>query len=163
MRTSTHKNRGVSLVEVVVGSAIILLAIGAITATFTLFLRSEFDNVNQVQAALLAEEGIEAIRSIRDAGYTTGILPLSTSTPYYLVWNSASSTWATSTSMSLVDGQFLRKVTFANVYRNATDDIAATGTYDSGTRLVTVRVSWAAPGGTTTRTLSTYIANLFSN
>lgn len=153
--------RGFSLVEALVGSAIALASIFVLTSSFSFYLRAEFENVSQIQAAFLAEEGQEAIRSMRDSGWTSQIAPLSTSVPFFLSWTGSS--WTTSSTYTLIDNQFERKVAISQVYRNASDDIATSGTLDPNTRKVVVSVAWRGPQGTTTRSISAYVTNLFSN
>ncbi len=162
MNSFSHK-KGASVVEALVGSAIILVALGAITLTFSFYLRTEVSNISDVQATLLAEEGIEAVRSMRDAGYSTSLATFSTSTALYLSFSTVTSKWSTTTLNSYVDGQFERKLNVSDVKRDGNDDIAASGTVDANTKLVTVTVSWRAQTGTTSRAISTYFTNLFSN
>ena len=61
-------------------------------------------------------------------------------------------------------GIFKRKVTIANVNRdNTTKDIVNSGgTPDSGTKLITVTVSWPEGGVIVTKTLQFYISDIFS-
>src|SRR3989344_5170826 len=50
-----------------------------------------------------------------------------------------------------------------DVYRHGGEDITESGTLDPDTKKVTVSVSWRAQSGTSTRSLSIYMTNMFNN
>jgi Tfp pilus assembly protein PilV len=158
-----YKNkRGMSLVEVVVGSTIILVAFLALLTTYNLYLKSTFNNSRIIQASLIAEEGIEATRLMRSSNWTSNIANLSNGVSYYFSWDG--SKWVSSTLNVYVDNSFERKFVLSPVYRDSNDKIASSGTLDASTKLVTVTVSWRDSGGaTSTRSLSTYLTNIFGN
>lgn len=153
--------RGVSLVEVVIGTAVLLLIFTGLIASYTLFVSSGFTTLRAIQAAYLLEEGIEAAGTLRDYGWTANIAPLSAGTPYYFSWQG--NRWITTSASSTIDNTFTRSVVFDPVYRDVSDNIAGSGTMDSGTKKVTVVVRWQNAATTTSRTLSTYLTNLFNN
>ena len=67
-----------------------------------------------------------------------------------------------STTPNTVD-IFTRTINITNVKRdNNTKDISTIGTEDSGTKLVTITVSWVEGGITISKTLSFYILDIFS-
>lgn len=161
-KIKTYATRGISLVEILVGTAVIVTAIVALLTTFTLFTKYSFDNQHNVQAALLLEEGIEGIKFMRDYGWTKYISPLNTGTTYYFVYNG--SLWlATTTVQSYIDGEFLRTFAVDTVYRDGNNDIAVSGTQDNNTKKITVSITYRAGHATTTTSASTYISNLFAN
>ena len=151
--------KGFSLVELLVGASIFSIFTIAIVAVFQSFLAHSFDSVEKVQASFLVEEGVEAVKSIRDRGWGDDILALSTDTDHYLVYES--NMWsATTVPQDLIDGTFERLVVLEEVYRDGNDDIDASGTDDPNTRKVIITVAWFAGSATTTQTLETYITNL---
>ncbi len=159
---------GFSLVEVIVGASIITVAIVAILNAYGYLIRAELSSTKLVKATYLLEEGVEAIRYLRDKGWTSNIASLSTSTNYYLYLSTANGTgdWQATTTKQIFDGSFVRTVTFGSVYRNTTllQEISATGTLDTNTRKITVTVSWPGiSGSTTTKRLSTYLTNMNNN
>ena len=87
-----------------------------------------------------------------------GILPLSNGVDYYLAFTGTS--WQATLTPTYV-GMFDRRIRLAEVYRDAEDDIAASGTLDPNTRLVSSTVSWLEHGATSTKVVSTYITNMF--
>lgn len=150
-------NLGFALVEVLVATAIIT---GSVIATINVAQKSiqiSRLSLHQAQATLLLEEGAEAVRSIRDTSWT-GISSLASGTSYYPTYTGI---WVLSPTSSTI-GSFTRTVTFTNVLRDSNGDIVSSGgTADTGTRQVTVSVSWSELGTTQTKSLSFYIANIF--
>ena len=159
--TNLAKNKGFGLIEIVIGSAIILSGILAIIASYTAYVQYALSNEKNVEAENLLEEGLEAMSLLRDKGWAVNISALSTTTTYYLSWNG--SYWATTASAQYVDGMFLRSINLGDVRRDGTDAIADSGTYDPNTRKITATVSFWQGHATTTQSISTYIANLYSN
>lgn len=152
--------QGIGLVEVVIGLAIVTAAVVALVLAYGIFLRSASSQGKAVKAEFLLEEGAEAVRSIRDSGWST-ISNLSTGTAYDISFNG--SLWEVATAGSPIDGEYYRTVVFENVYRDASDDIAVSGALDPLSRKLTVSVSWPSRSGTTTSSIETYIADIFIN
>lgn len=161
-----NRARGFGLVEIIVAVSLIVTGLVALMGTSALSHQVAGDATRELQAAFLLEEGVEAVKSLRDKSWQTYISPLVAGTGYYLSYVSIGSynKWVLTTPSSVIDGVFTRKVQIGNVYRDANDDIAASGTLDVNTKQVTVTVSWQGRGGVTkTKTVSTYMTNLFSN
>jgi len=155
------KQHGALLVEVLIGSAIIASVLVLLAGSLVRFNLLAVDNLRRTQAAFLASEGLEAVRSLRDTSWTEAVATLNPGTEYYLVW--ASDHWALDITPTLIDNRFDRTVSVAAVSRDANYDIAATGTLDPDLWLVTASVSWPTGRGTTTKQLSAYLTNLFDN
>jgi len=153
--------KGFGLVEIVISAAILSVSLLSISGFFQSINRASIETKAAVQGDYLLEEGVEAIKLLRDDDYTDNILKISTSTPHYFLWNGTK--WATTTTNTLVDGRYERKFTLADVKRDANSDIASMGTYDPDIKLATVSVSWNTPTGTTTRSIQTYVTNIFNN
>lgn len=112
------------------------------------------------QASFLLEEGAEAVRVYRDNNtWTNFTTNLTAGTNYYPSFSGG--TWTFSTTPSTV-GIFTRKIVVTAVNRDANSDIAVSGTNDTGTKLITVTVSWTENGTSYSKTLSFYIADIFS-
>lgn len=152
----THS--GFGLIEIIIGSAIFSLGVLAIVSSFNIYIRYALSNQYNIQTAYLLEEGIEVIRFFRDNGWSTYIAPLSTTTTYYLSF--ANGAWATTTTPLYIDGRFVRTITISDVHRNASDEIALSGTYDPYTKLITASVAYSDRSATTTKTMSAYISNI---
>lgn len=152
--------KGMSLVEVVIGGAIVTLLIGSLIASLNLFLNAETRNTAKIQSSFLTEEGLEAIRFLRDNSWTTNISPLLLDTPYYLSFDT---TWHITSTNVYIDSMFERSFLVEAVYRNGSDDISDSGILDPNTKKITVSVSWREGHGTTTKTMTAYLTNLFNN
>lgn len=155
------KNRGFGLIEIVIGSAILVAVVLAAGSAYTTYMKYAFANERNIQISYLLEEGLEAVTFLRDRGWTANIAPLSTATTYYLTWNG--SYWATTTSAQYIDGEFFRSINIADVRRDGNDQIAVSGTVDTNTKQVTATVSFRQNNATTTKSISTYIANIYNN
>lgn len=161
-RLSTRASHGFGLVEVVVGSAVLSVALLSISTFFQVTLRASRETEAAVQGSYLLEEGVEVVKLFRDMSYSGNLRNASTTTAHYFLWDG--SAWATSTVNTLINGKFDRTFTVADVARDANSDITAVGSYDPNIKMVTVSVSWWSPvAGTTTRSIQTYVTNIFDN
>lgn len=162
MNTLYKKNIGFAMVEIIVAAAIIsgafVTAMGV--AQKSLYLSRQA--LHTAQAAFLLEEGAEAVRIYRDNGWAN-ISGLTAGTTYYPYFSGG--TWTLSTTpVNGTVGIFTRSVVIANVNRdNTTADITSSGgTLDTGTRKVTVTVTWNEGGTSVSKVLPFYILNVFS-
>jgi Tfp pilus assembly protein PilE len=154
-------NRGMALIEIIIGSTIISVGIFAAVTSFNTYVNYALANQKNIQASYLLEEGLEVVGYFRDKGWTANISRLSTTTTYYLTWDS--NDWATTTTAQYVDGEFLRSITITDVKRDSNDDVAVLGTYDPNTKNITATVSYFQGHATTTKSISTLISNLYAN
>lgn len=154
--------KGVSLIEVIIATAIIGGAIMYVAQSYGQFVTTSTDNIARVQAAFLLDEGVEAVKTLRGEKWTN-VASTTSYIPYYLTWNS--SKWAATTSVQVVDSTFYRTLVFEPVHRDVNFNILAattSGTLDVGTRKVTVSVSWRDRAATTTRSIIMYVFNIFN-
>jgi hypothetical protein len=153
--------KGLSLVEVLVASSIIIIFFIALVGIYNTYLKISRTNIYSIKAGYLAEEGIEAIKSLRDISWNNNIAPLSTNSDLYLTFSGGR--WVSTTTNTYIDGGFERKINISEVNRDPSngDIVSSGGTLDSGTRLVTVTVSWLYKNSTSTRVMATYITNLY--
>ncbi|MDO8589762.1 MAG: prepilin-type N-terminal cleavage/methylation domain-containing protein [bacterium] len=157
-----HLNRGLTLVEVLIATSIILIFLMALLGAHNLYLKTALANGEVVKGAYLAEEGAEVVRFLRDSSWDTNIASLSLDTDYYLVWSGGA--WQVTTAETLIDSVFERTITLSAVYRDASADIVSSGgTLDPDTLMVVSSVSWPKNGITTTKSISTYITNIFDD
>lgn len=153
-----QKNKGVGLIEVIIGLAVISTSFLAVFSAYDFFMRVAIRNADSTKANFLLEEGVEVVRSLRDSSWNS-FSGLSTSTDHYILFTGAS--WATTTSDVYIDDKFERKFIVSDVFRDADDNISATGVFDNGIRRVDVSVSWRIAGATSTLSAETYLANLY--
>lgn len=147
-----------SLVEMLVGSAILVTVFIAFTSALTLFSQSSEDATERAQALFQAQEAIEAVRGLRDESWSTHIATQAIDTQYGLEFDGSS--WGIVSSPQTIDG-FERSIEFSSVYRDSNDDIADSGTEDDNARFVTVEVTWDE--GARSLDIETVLTNLFDN
>ncbi len=153
--------KGMALVEIIIGSAIISAGILAAITSYNVYVDYALSNNKNIQASYLLEEGLEVFTLFRNNGWNANISGLSTTTTYYIAYSG--STWATTTTPQYVDGVFLRSITISDVKRDGTDVISSSGTYDPNTKKVTSTVEYSQGHATTTKSISTYITNIYAN
>lgn len=149
------------LIEIVLVVGVISTSFFAIGQLGFLSMKASKDLAVKAQALAVAEEGIEAVRTIRDAGWTANIDSLTFGSTYYVATSSGQ--WIlTATDPGLIANAYARTVVIDNVSRDINDEIVtAGGTDDPGTKKVTVTVTWGSPAKTLD--LVTYITNILKN
>ncbi len=154
---------GFSLIEIVLGISMLTVSLVSITAYYKKVLDVSNDTTRHIQSGFLLEEGLESVKMLRDQSWTTKIAALSTTTSYFLYWSGTQ--WTATTSSQLVENTFVRSFQLTDVKRDASDNIANAGTYDPGTKKLTVYVAWSHKGtkSVATDTAETYVTNLFNN
>lgn len=157
MKKNVHK-KGFMVIEVLMAVSIITASILATMAVAEKSVRVSKQSLHSFQAAYLLEEGAEAVRVVRDNGWTN-ITGMSLATDYYPTFGGG--TWTLSATPNIV-GNFIRVVRVESVNRdNTTKDISSLGTLDPDTKLVTVNVSWTEGGTAVSKSLQFYIMNIF--
>ncbi len=149
------------MVEVLVMVFIASFAIFVVWKIYVLYIKISLANPATFQASFLAEEGIEAVKFMRDSNWTSNIATLIPGTHYTLTFNG--SAWGVTTVPSFILGRFDRRVTVSNVSRDASGNISESGTPDPNTKKILVEVSWWKDTATTTSQITTYVSNIFGN
>lgn len=156
--------KGFGLLEIVIAVSIISATIFSLSFVFLIASRLETMSLDKIRANFIVEEGLEAMRFLRDQSWATNLGGLSAGTTYYLAFATTTSTWSVGTNGSEIDKLFLRKITAENVCRNGSYDIVSScGTLDPDTKKINVSVEWLERGSTTTISASTYLSDIFDN
>jgi len=155
-----NKQKGFGLLEIIIGLAAISFSLFGILSVSQVSLQIINNDTQKLKADFLAEEGMEAVRILRDFSWNNNIKPLTPDNDYYLYFNG--NTWQSTTTPVYIDG-FERKFVLSDVYRDGNDDIASGGNLDPDTKKITIFVSWQRRNSTTTDIISTYLTNLFKN
>src|SRR3989338_9272910 len=150
---------GLTIVEVVLAASIVSLLFASVSMYFERALIVNRRTTQYIQSAFLVEEAVEVVKGIRDAGWAANIAPMTVGTTYYLYWDGA--LWVATTTKYEVENYYDRSFTLSAVNRDASDNIAVSGSNDPDTRKITATVSWHKSTGTSTRSVEAYIANLF--
>lgn len=158
---TTH-TKGIALVEIVVVVAMIGLTIFSLYELVVVSRAAQARELRRIQAVSLAQEGLEAVRIIRDQSWSANLASLSVGTNYYATLSGSSWT-LTTTNPGPIDGLYNRTIVFANVNRDANDNISTVGSEDDDTRQVTASVTWVERGNNRTVSLATYITNFLDN
>lgn len=153
-----HFKKGVGLVEVLVAVFIFTVILSSLILISNLYLLGATDSLKNTQAAYLAEEGIEALKTIRDNSWDN-ISSIPIDTEKYLSFSTASSSWQISDSEDLVS-IFSRSFIINSVNRDSDGDISLSGTDDPNTKKINITVSWNGKNGVITKNLVTYITNI---
>lgn len=153
--------RGVGMLEIVIAVAIISAAFFSVLQINTFTLKAMQDRNDKARALAYAQEGIEAMRNMRDGGWTANISGLTFGATYYLT--TSGSQWAlTGINPGVIGGKFTRTIVLDNVSRDINDDIITVGGADDPkTKKVTVAVSWGTPLKNVQ--LVTYITDILKN
>jgi len=152
------KRKGIGLIEIIIASAVISIGLLAIIS-FLIFSRGvTFQVGKQTEAVSLAEEAIEAVRSIRDEAWSS----VSTGGTYYPVISANKWTLA-AIDPGPINGLYTRTVTIGDVFRDGSDNIAGSGSLDSDTKKVTATISWSESGRSKQVVIETFISNFVGN
>lgn len=154
--------KGSSLIEIIVGLAVVATALLFLGNIAQYSLRLVETSTMRLQATFLLSEGVEAVKTMRDLGWTANINTLALNTDRYLEFST--NQWKATTTPETIDGVFSRKFVIASIQRNSSDDIVSSGgTVDPNTKKITVTVSWNQGNRPFSESISTYITNLFNN
>lgn len=140
--------RGQSLIEAILAMAIFGLFAASLASMVVGGLRGVERGSEQLEAEAFAQEGIEAVRAIRDRAWNENMYAQSAVL-------ASGGEWVFTGEPTETIGKFTRTITFANVCRSQTtyDIVPACGvpnTYtDPHTKQATVAVSWQTQNGVT--------------
>jgi len=129
--------KGSGLIEVVIASSMLVTIVVATVGAFQLYMRLASADRDRAHAATLTQEAAEALQFMRDEDWDT-IGSLSLSTPYQLSWTGDS--YVATTSDVLLDGKYIRTLTLSALLRDGSDNVATSGTTDTGGRRVIIGV-----------------------
>ena len=153
------------MIEIVIAASIVSIAVFSLSSVFLVSSRLETQSSEKTRANFLAEEGIEAMRFLRDKGWSGNLAPLAVGTNYYLTFSTSTSRWSVGVSNpGIIDNTYTRITTVENVYRNGSDDIVASGgTLDPNSKKINIVVLWANHGVNLNVALSAYLFNIYKN
>jgi len=152
---------GFGIIEAVVGIAVISVMIFGAASVIKTAMVAERGAAQNIKSAYLLEEGMEAVKLLRDESWASNIAPLLSGADNYLEFNGTK--WLATSSNIYIDAVFERKFRADNVLRDINDDISSSGALDQDTKKITVFVSYRNKSATTTKQISAYITNIFNN
>lgn len=135
MNFSKDPLQAFSLVEILIAIGIFsIFSLGVVYLSLDTLQRDAKVELRQ-EALLYAQEGLEAVRNMRDRSYlllSNGDHGLSFS----------SDTWSFVAAPESINGFYFRTISIEDVYRDINGDVATAGTYDPETKKITSEVSW---------------------
>ena len=156
--------QGFSLLEIIVATAMLSIFLVSISVQFKKILEVGVLSTRSIQTNFLLEEGLEAVKSLRDESWSGKIANLKVGTVYYLSWNGTK--WTSTTAPLVIDNTFTRSFTIASTTRDVNYDIVSVGgTDDIGARKVTMIVRHTPKNSITviTDSIEMYLMNIFAN
>lgn len=129
---------GFSIIEIVIACAIFLSTVAAFVTGNDILREMSMSTADKTEAALLVEEGFEALLLLRDIDWDAKIAVLTRETPYHLYWDGDS--YELSGNEVVIDGRYQRRVTFFDVRRDGTGAVSPTGTLDADTRRARIEI-----------------------
>ncbi|MBI2450376.1 MAG: hypothetical protein HYV47_02455 [Candidatus Nealsonbacteria bacterium] len=137
MLQTFNGNKGISIIEILVVIAILAVTLTTLLGLINFSLRINDLSRQTTQANGLAQEAMEAVRSIRDnAGWQQ------IANGNHGLINTAGK-WSFSGTENITGG-FTRMISIQDAYRDAGDNIVASGgTADLDTKKITASVSWS--------------------
>ena len=164
----SFSQQGFAIVEALIASTIIIVALTSIVGLVTLSLVVSSITKQTTHATLFAQDTMEALRNFKDgvdwnnndlADEYDGLGVIPPDDTYHLEKSTDSPPrWKVISGEKVVD-VFTIKLFFSGVFRDDDDDIAVAGTPDSDTKEVVVRVSWTERGRSHEVVLVTYLTN----
>ncbi len=154
-----NKKKGITIIEVIIATSIVTLSMISISVVYGNFVSLSIKNTDKIQAAFLLDEGVEALKMIRNNSWSQ-IASSTPNTDYYLVWYN--NIWQSTTTQIVVDNKFIRKYRVRNAYRDGNLNVYESSSYgsnDDNNKIVDLSVNWNN-GATTTKSISFYIFNL---
>lgn len=157
MKKKLQQQKGFGLIEIIVSLTIIIIVFVSFLELAKYTLKIQKYNQTRIEAINLAAETIEAVRSNRNENWDN-FAALVTGIEYYPVI--LENKWTLTTiDPGLINQTYSRWVILETVYRDANDDISASGLEDNQTRKITAVVEWIDRGETKQTILTTYLTN----
>ncbi len=152
MKIKLFKNKkGLSIIEVIIATSIFVILVSAIVPLYIGGYDTSIRDTSKLQADMLVQQGLEAVRSIRDQNFsnlTNGDHGLTRAGGY----------WAFNGTQDTV-GKFTRVVNVTDATRNAACALGGIKT-DVYTKQVTVTVTWNyTTGSVGQESVKEYLAN----
>ncbi len=138
--------------------AIISVALASLAALGNFVLRTQSYLKQNLVAANLAAEAMEATKAVKDESWPV-FGALSLEAPYHPAKTGSPLKWSLVAGEETI-GVFSRRIVLSGVQRNSDDDIVESGGIpDQDTRKVSVVVSWSERQNTYQVNLESYLAN----
>lgn len=133
------KNRGQSLIELLVVMGLMAILLPVITTSLIVSREGKPQQEKRARAAQIIQEYHEAIRSIRESGWSN----IETNGNYHIELNNT--TWELISGQETLDG-ISRQISISDTQRDSDNKIVESGgTIDPSTKKITTTLSWNTP------------------
>lgn len=154
--TGIKEQRGIGVVEILVAVAVIGVSLVSLMGLADFALKINAGLKKDLAAANLASEAIEAGRAIKDEGWNI-LASYSSAVPYHPF--RSGDKWILAVGAETL-GDFSRQIILEDVYRDASDNITASGgALDPNTRKISVTVAWTERGSARQVSLTSYFTD----
>ncbi len=141
--TQHQKTAGQMLVELLVAIGLAAIMLPALATALVGAREGQAQENERLQATALLREASEAIRSVREKGWTN----IATNGTYHPTITG--NTWSLAAGSETIDN-FIRHIVISDVQRNSSGAIIDSGgTVDPSTKKITITLSWTTPITTT--------------
>lgn len=159
-KKSLQFKKGITVVEVLFAAAIMASFIGFLSLAFLLYLQIATAGPKHTAGVFLADEGVEAVKSIRNKSWASEIETLNKDVSYHLYLSNDG--WQATTTEQLIDGTFTRVFVLKGVERDVDGKIVEVGgVLDTDSLRVDVLVTWDGLIGRSEIEMSSYLMNIF--
>ncbi|MFA5933461.1 MAG: hypothetical protein WCV81_04260 [Microgenomates group bacterium] len=149
--------KGQSLIELLIAIALAAVIIPGILSGLIASREGKAQEGQRLQALTYLKEEEEAVRSVREAGWSN----IASNNTYHPVQGATS--WSLATGSETINSNFTRQVAISSVQRDSSGNIVLSGgVIDPSTKLAVYTVSWTTPNPgsvTTTEYLQRYLGN----
>jgi len=158
MEQSNNVRIGFSLIEVIIGIAILASILVASGLAVTGFVDARAQLVDDTVTLYLAEEGYELLRAIRENDWDE-LSVLTIGDTYYL---DVAAAIDITTTPEVIDGTFTRSFVVDRVSRDSDDDIVPNGTSGSSVDGDVLQATVTVVGPTGTQTVTGILTNIYA-
>src|SRR5258708_6683087 len=138
MNKQYKKQFGASLVEVMVAITMMGILLPTLAGAMLTSQANRPAAIRRLQASSLEREAFEAVRSVREKGWSN----VATDGTYHPAISSGS--WSLASGSEVING-CTRQIVISSVQRNSSGVIVTSGTIDPSTKYITVTISWNYP------------------
>ncbi len=153
--------RGISIVEIIIASAIIAISVVGIIGAIQVYLKVVYQNTRETQAVLLLDETAEALQYMRDDSFSTHFSSITPGDTYTIFWNASG--YELSTSTVMLPYEMTRTVVFTEVERDGSDQISTSGSVDDDTLKAAITIAWPYKEDLKSITSEMLIHNTYDN
>lgn len=162
MKFFSLKQKGISIVEIIVAAGILGVVVIGIAGAIQIYLKIVYQNTRETQAVILLDETAEALQSLRDVSYSSNFGSIDEQEEYTLFWNGTE--YELGTSPITFQYDMTRTITFESVERDGSDQIVESGgTNDENTKKAIITISWPYTDTVKTITSEVLIHNTYDN